>query len=65
MIPKQKIEINGGSMNKKIFGIRIGTMISVILSFAVAVVFWLFVKYVESDTDMLFAALRLIERSVI
>lgn len=49
-------------MNKKIFGIRIGTIISVILSFAAAVCFWLFVKYAESDMNTLLGAFRLIER---
>ena len=39
-------------MNKKIFGIRIGTVLSVIVSFITAVVFWLFIKYSESDPDI-------------
>lgn len=35
-------------MNKKIFGIKIGTYLTVICCFIVAVLFWLFVKYSES-----------------
>jgi len=34
-------------MKKKIFGIKIGTILSVILCFFLAVLFWLFVKYSE------------------
>ncbi len=45
-------------MNKKIFGIRIGTIISVFASFIVAIVFWLFVKYAESDADLALSAFR-------
>ena len=33
-------------MNKKIFGIRIGTAITVIISFFAAVAFWILAKYV-------------------
>ena len=35
-------------MKKKFLGIKIGTILSVILCFLFAVVFWLFVKYAES-----------------
>lgn len=34
-------------MNKKIFGIKISTILSVLLCFVFAVAFWLFVKYSE------------------
>lgn len=33
-------------MNKKIFGIRIGTVITVIMSFFAAVAFWILAKYI-------------------
>jgi hypothetical protein len=33
-------------MNKKIFGIRIGTVITVIMSLFAAVAFWILAKYV-------------------
>ena len=38
-------------MKKKIFGIKIGTILSVILCFFLAVLFWLFVKYSEYDAS--------------
>jgi len=34
-------------MNNKIFGIKISTILSVLLCFLFAVAFWLFVKYSE------------------
>ncbi len=40
-------------MKKKIFGIKIGTILSVFLCFVFAVLFWLFVKYSESGTAAL------------
>lgn len=46
-----KFDCDGVSMNKKILGIRIGTILSVILSLITAVVFWLFVKYSESGAE--------------
>ena len=45
-------------MKKKIFGIKIGTILSVILCFFLAVLFWLFVKYSEYDASVAFAALN-------
>ena len=42
-------------MNKKIFGIRIGTILSVGLCLLTAVVFWLFVKY-SGSAALSFAA---------
>lgn len=36
-------------MNNKIFGIKISTILSVLLCFVFAVAFWLFVKYSEFD----------------
>ena len=36
-------------MKKKLFGIKIGTYISVIVSLVFAVLFWLLVKYAEAD----------------
>lgn len=33
-------------MNKKIIGLRIGTVITVIMSFFAAVAFWILAKYV-------------------
>ena len=42
-------------MKKKLFGIKIGTYISVIISLAFAVLFWLLVKYAESDPSALLA----------
>lgn len=37
-------------MKKKIFGIKISTILTVILCLIAAVVFWLFVKYSESES---------------
>ena len=42
-------------MKKKIFGIKIGTILMVVTCLMAAVVFWLFAKYTESgmtDTAM-------------
>jgi len=36
-------------MNKKIFGIKIGTVITVIASLAAAILVWLFVRYSEAQ----------------
>lgn len=52
-------------MNKKIFGIRIGTVLSVVVSLITAVVFWLFIKYSESDPDLAHSALASIFRGLI
>lgn len=38
-------------MNNKIFGIKISTILSVLLCFVFAVLFWLFVKYSESASS--------------
>ncbi len=37
-------------MNRRILGIRIGTVLSVVGCLAAAVLFWLFVKYSEFDS---------------
>ena len=42
-------------MKKKLFGIKIGTYISVIISLVLAVLFWLLVKYSESDASAMLA----------
>ena len=39
--------IFGGAVNKKLFGKRMGTVITLVLCLAAAVLFWLFVKYCE------------------
>ena len=44
-------------MKKRLFGIKLSTILSVVLCFAFAVLFWLFVKYSEADTT---AAVRLL-----
>ena len=36
-------------MNKKIFGINIGSILSAFLCLVAAVLFWLFVKYTENS----------------
>jgi len=43
-------------MNKKIFGIRIGTILTALLCLGAAVMFWLFAKYLD---DAPTAAVRL------
>lgn len=52
-------------MNRKILGIRIGTILTVALSFFAAVVFWLFIKYSESDATVAFGALSSMFRGFI
>ncbi|MBO5907211.1 MAG: hypothetical protein J6Q85_03560 [Clostridia bacterium] len=42
-------------MKKKLFGIKIGTYISVIISLVFAVLFWLLVKYAEADPTAILA----------
>lgn len=44
-------------MKKKIFGIKIGTIISVFLCLIAAVIFWLVAKYSEQDTQAVLALL--------
>ena len=44
-------------MKKKIFGIKIGTILSVFLCFIFAVLFWLFVKYSEAGESALLGLL--------
>ena len=44
-------------MKKKIFGIKIGTVVSVILCLIAAVLFWLFVGYYELQSSQAFASL--------
>ena len=46
-------------MKKKLFGIKIGTYISVIVSLAFAVLFWLLVKYAEADATAALALFSL------
>ena len=53
------------NMNKKILGIRIGTILTVALSFFVAVVFWLFIKYSESGAAAAIGALSSMLRGFI
>ena len=43
-------------MNKKILGVKIGTVISVLVCFAAAILFWLVVKYAETDPTQTLAA---------
>ena len=38
-------------MNKKIFGIRLGTVLTMITCIAVALVVWMIAKYEISDTE--------------
>ena len=45
-------------MKKKIFGIKLGTILSVILCFVLAVLFWLFVKYAEYDATAAIVAVN-------
>ena len=40
-------------MKKKIFGIKIGSIFSVMLCLIAAILFWLFVKYMESGLSAL------------
>jgi len=37
-------------MNKRIFGIKISTVITIVLSLLAAVMFWLFVGYSEAQS---------------
>lgn len=40
-------------MKKRIFGIKIGSIFSVFLCLIAAILFWLFVKYMESGSSTL------------
>ncbi len=50
---KKTFDFSESQMKKKIFGIKIGTILSVVVSLAAAVLFWLLVKYSQSNTDQL------------
>ena len=52
-------------MNKKILGIRIGTILTVVLSFTAAVVFWLFIKYSETSAELASSAFSSVFRGVL
>ena len=46
-------------MNKRILGVRIGTVVTAVLCLAVALVFWMLVKYVSaSESLMLVSSLK-------
>ena len=49
-------------MKNKLFGIKISTILSVLLCFAFAVMFWLFVKYSEFSQA---AALSIIPQNLL
>lgn len=49
-------------MNKKIFGIRLGTIISLFLCLAVAFLIWLYANYTMMDKGALEAAVSLLTR---
>lgn len=59
---KRTIDFSESKMKKKIFGIKIGTILSVILCLVAAVLFWLFVKYSESGAAL---AIRSLASSLI
>ena len=44
------IDFSESTMKKRVLGIKIGTILTVVLSLCFAVLFWLFVKYSLSDT---------------
>lgn len=54
---KKTIDFRSQNMKKKIFGIKIGTILSVFLCFIFAVLFWLFVKYSEAGESALLGLL--------
>jgi hypothetical protein len=43
-------------MNKRLFGIKISTILSVFLCLVFAIFFWLLVKYTEYDPSAIFRA---------
>lgn len=43
------IDFSESNMNNKFLGIKIGTILTVVLSLCFAVLFWLFVKYSSSE----------------
>ena len=45
---RKVIEVH--TMNKRIFGIKISTVITIVLSLLAAVMFWLFVGYSEAQS---------------
>ncbi len=52
-------------MDKKIFGIKIGTYLSVLLSLVCAVVFWLYVNIVDLNAeDLMSSALAVISNFI-
>ena len=40
-------------MNKRILGVRIGTVVTAVLCLAVALVFWMLVKYVSASESLM------------
>ena len=60
-----KFDFSGVNMNKKILGIRIGTILTVVLSFTAAVVFWLFIKYSETSAELASSAFSSVFRGVL
>lgn len=50
-VKKKTIDFSESQMKKKIFGIKIGTILTVIVSLVAAVLFWLFVKYSQADAE--------------
>lgn len=49
-------------MNKKIFGIRVGTIISLVTCLAVAFLIWLYANYMMMDEGALEGAVSLLPR---
>ena len=47
---QRKFDFSESIMKKKIFGIKIGTILTVLVSLLCATAFWLIVKYAQSDT---------------
>ena len=45
-------------MKKKFSGIKLGTVLSVIICLIFAVLFWLFVKYFDAESSQAVAMLR-------
>jgi hypothetical protein len=45
-------------MNKKIFGIRLGTIVTVVLALITALILWCFVNYPEEPSAFIFSALN-------
>ena len=48
---QRKIDFSESMMNKKILGVKIGTILTVLGSLAFAVLFWLMVKYAGSSAS--------------